>query len=319
VNLRIPKPDARAILGAGEAEINMSSGIVFDIKKFSLHDGPGIRTTVFFKGCGLRCWWCHNPESQRRQPELLLRPERCIRCGACINECPEGAIHEFVTHREHCKCCGACVTVCMAEAREIVGREMTVEQVMADILTDVVFYDESGGGVTFSGGEPLLQDEFLLDLLRACKAHDLHTAVDTCGFASPEILERVRPYVDLFLYDLKLMDEQRHREVTGVSNALILENLERLAANHHPVVLRVPIIPQINDDEKNLRQLGAFVRTLPAVVRGDLLAYHKLGIEKHERLNSQNPMPETTPPATDEMAAIKSLLESFGLKVTLGG
>jgi pyruvate formate lyase activating enzyme len=310
-------------LSIKKAETYVSSGIIFDIKKFSLHDGPGIRTTIFFKGCGLRCWWCHNPESQHRKPELLLRSELCIQCGACAAECPQGAIQwdgaQFVTDRESCDRCGTCVTTCTADAREIVGREMTVEQVIAEVLTDTVFYDESGGGVTFSGGEPLLQDEFLLDLLRVCKDHDLHTAVDTCGFANPETLDRVRPYVDLFLYDLKVMDDARHREVTGASNRLILDNLRRLAEYDHPVVLRVPIIPQINDDEENLRQMGALVNSLPNTTQVDILAYHKLGMDKHERLNRPNPMPETAPPSADEMAGIKGLLESFGLNVTIGG
>lgn len=301
----------------------MSSGIVLNIQRFSLHDGPGIRTTVFLKGCGLRCWWCHNPESQHPKPELLLRAALCIQCGACVEECPHGAIrwdgNEFVTDRAICERCGACVAVCAAGARGIAGREMTVAQVMDEVLRDVIFYDESGGGVTFSGGEPLLQGEFLLDLLRACKAHDLHVTVDTCGYADSETLGRVSPYVDLFLYDLKLMDDQRHRVVTGASNKLILDNLRRLAADHRPVVLRVPVIPGINDDEDNLRQIGVLARSLPNITRVDLLAYHTLGMDKHERLNRPNPMPETVPPSADQMTAIRNLLESFGLNVTIGG
>jgi pyruvate formate lyase activating enzyme len=301
----------------------VSSGFVFDIQRFALHDGPGIRTTIFFKGCGLRCWWCHNPESQQPRSELLLRPELCIQCGACLAECPHEAIRRngdgFVTDREVCELCGACVAACTADAREMVGREMTVEQVMAEVLRDTIFYDESGGGVTFSGGEPLFQGNFLFDLLRACKAHDLHTIVDTCGFASPETLDRVSPYVDLFLYDLKVMDDRRHREVTGVSNTLILDNLRRLSECDQPVVLRVPIIPHINDDEANLRQIGALARGLPNVERVDILAYHKLGMDKYERLNRPNPMPETTEPSEDAMMGIKRLLETFGLNVTIGG
>jgi pyruvate formate lyase activating enzyme len=301
----------------------VSSGYVFDIQKFALHDGPGIRTTVFFKGCGLRCWWCHNPESQQTRPELLLRPELCIQCGACLVECQHGAIRRngdgFATDRALCERCGACTAACAADAREMVGREMTVEQVMHEVLRDTIFYDESGGGVTFSGGEPLLQGDFLFDLLRACKAHDLHTIVDTCGFASPEILDRVSPYVDLYLYDLKVMDDRRHREVTGVSNTLILDNLRRLAEHDQPVVLRVPIIPHINDDEANLRQIGALARCLPNIQRVDILAYHRLGMDKYERLNRPNPMPETAEPSEDEMKVIKRLLETFGLNVTIGG
>jgi pyruvate formate lyase activating enzyme len=301
----------------------VSSGIVFDIKKFSLHDGPGIRTTVFLKGCGLRCWWCHNPESQQPRPELLLRTELCIRCGACVEECPQAAIQpdgdQFITDREVCARCGTCVAFCAADAREIAGREMTVDDVMAEVLHDVIFYDQSGGGVTFSGGEPLLQGDFLFDLLRVCKDYDLHTIVDTCGYASADTLDRVRPYVDLFLYDIKVMDDARHREVTGVSNALILDNLRRLADHQHPVVMRLPIIPHISDDEDNVRQVGMLASRMPNVERVDLLAYHKLGKDKYERLGRLNPMPETAEPSEDTLVEIKHLLETFGLNVTIGG
>jgi pyruvate formate lyase activating enzyme len=301
----------------------MGSGIVFDIQKFSLHDGPGIRTTVFLKGCGLRCWWCHNPESQQPRPELLLRTELCIRCGACLAECPQAAIRrdgeQFITDRDVCARCGSCVAVCTADARELVGQEMTVEQVVDEVLRDVIFYNESGGGVTFSGGEPLLQGDFLFELLQACKAHELHTVVDTCGYANADILDRVRPYVDLFLYDVKVMDDARHRKVTGASNKLILDNLRYLAEHHHPVLVRVPIIPNINDDEGNLRQIGELVRSMPNIQEVNILAYHTFGKDKYERLGRHSPMPETTEPSEDTMLRIKCLLESFGLIVTIGG
>jgi pyruvate-formate lyase-activating enzyme len=188
---------------------------------------------------------------------------------------------------------------------------MTVEQVMDEIRRDVIFYDQSGGGVTFSGGEPLLQGEFLLELLRACKLQDLHTVVDTCGFASVELLDRIAPYVDLFLYDLKLIDSDCHRKVTGAPNGVILDNLRRLA--DHQIVLRIPIIPRINDDEDNLKQIGALVSRLPNIQRVDILAYHKLGSDKYERLGRPNPMPETEPPTGEMLAGVKSLLESYGL------
>jgi pyruvate formate lyase activating enzyme len=207
----------------------LTTGIVFDIKKFSIHDGPGIRTTIFFKGCPLRCWWCHNPEGLTPEPELMIRANRCIRCDACLDVCPHGAISrdgdKVFTDVAKCLRCGTCVAACYAEARQIVGQEMAAAQVMAEIERDVPFYDESGGGATFSGGEPLLQPDFLCELLSACRARGIHTAVDTCGFAPWEVLDSVRKYVDLFLYDLKLMDEARHRAFTGVSNALILSNL----------------------------------------------------------------------------------------------
>jgi pyruvate formate lyase activating enzyme len=304
-------------------QASMISGIVFDIKKFSLHDGPGIRTTVFLKGCGLRCRWCHNPESQHPGPELMLRPELCVQCGACLGTCPQGAIawdgECYVTDRTLCTGCGECTAACYAEARELVGREMTVDQVLADIMRDAAFYDESGGGVTFSGGEPLLQGDFLLALLRACKAQGLHTALDTCGYAPTGTLNAVREHVDLFLYDLKLMDDARHRQVTGVSNALILDHLRLLAENGHRIILRVPIVPHVNDDDDNIRQIAALAHDLPSIERIDILAYHRIGNNKYERLDRPNPMPETAPPSADRLSGIVRAFESAGLRVKLGG
>lgn len=299
------------------------SGIIFDIKKFSIHDGPGIRTTVFFKGCPLSCWWCHNPESQSLGREMTFRETRCIRCGACAAVCAQGAISAGggvpSTDRERCILCGDCVTACYAEAREIAGREMTVAQVMAEVERDVVFYDESGGGVTMSGGEPLFQPDFLLAVLRACKEREIHTALDTCGFAAWETLDSVREYVDLFLYDLKLMDDARHRAFTGVSNAPILYNLQALAAQGHDVILRVPIVPGINDDEENLRQIGAFAMTLPGLSRVDVLPYHRAAADKYERLNRVYRLPETRPPSDESMAEVAEILRGFDLQVKSGG
>jgi pyruvate formate lyase activating enzyme len=298
----------------------LTTGIVFDIKRFSIHDGPGIRTTVFLKGCPLRCWWCHNPEGQARQPELFLRPERCIGCGACLEVCEHGAISQdgerMVTDRACCTDCGVCAEVCYAEAREVVGREMTVVEVMDAIERDSAFYDQSGGGVTFSGGEPLTQPIFLGELLRACKAATLHTTLDTCGFAPWDIVESVRGDVDLFLYDLKLIDDVRHRKVTGVSNARILENLRRLSRKGHRIVLRVPIIPGINDDEETVHAIGAFAADLPSLERVELLPYHRIGQGKYGQLGKTCPMLETDPPSEDRMAEIARMLGSRGLSVS---
>ena len=301
----------------------MVTGIIFDVKKFSIHDGPGIRTTVFFKGCPLSCWWCHNPEGQAQQPELLLWESRCIRCGACLEVCPQGAISwdddVASTDREKCTLCGACVEACYAEAREIVGREVTPAQVMAQIEQDIPFYDESGGGVTFSGGEPLLQQDFLLALLRACQEQEIHTAVDTCGFAPWEVLDQIRAYVGLFLYDLKLMDDAKHRKLTGVSSELILRNLQMLSERGHNIFLRVPIVPGVNDDDENIRQIGTFAAGLPHLNRVDILPYHRAASNKYERLNRVYELPETRPPSNERLAEIAHILQSFGLQVKTGG
>jgi pyruvate formate lyase activating enzyme len=303
------------------------AGLVFDIQRFSIHDGPGIRTTVFLKGCPLACPWCHNPESQATTPELIFWPGRCIGCEACLIACPHGALsiaieegaRRIVTNAAHCQLCAGCVDACYAGAREIVGRRMTVGEVLVEVARDVPFYDQSGGGVTFSGGEPLAQPEFLAGLLRACRAREIGTAVDTCGYAPWSVVDRVRPYVDLFLYDLKLMDDARHRQVTGVSNELILDNLQRLAAAGHRLRARVPVIPGLNDDEANIDALGAFVAALPGAVSVDLLAYHPTARDKYQRLGRDYPLEALQPPTERQMAAVAARLRAFGTSVRLGG
>jgi pyruvate formate lyase activating enzyme len=301
----------------------LSTGLIFDIKKYSVHDGPGIRTTLFFKGCPLQCAWCHNPESQAASVEMMYRPQRCQQCGACVEACASGAIQWSeagpLTDWSTCVRCGACAAQCYAEAREAVGRTLTVEQAMAEIERDVAFYDESGGGVTFSGGEPLQQADFLGALLRACQEKEIHSVVDTSGFAAWETLDRLRADVDLFLYDLKTMDEARHRQFTGVSNALILENLRRLSALGHPVLIRIPVIPSVNADDESVRQLGAFIASLPHVIGVELLPYHRIGLDKYDRLNLPYALPEVLPPSDARMAEIAQLLRQWGLSVKGGG
>jgi pyruvate formate lyase activating enzyme len=298
-------------------------GLVFDIKRYSIHDGPGIRTTIFFKGCPLSCWWCHNPEGQAPTVEVIFRQNRCIRCGACLVACEQGAISwdgaEPLTDREKCARCGACVAACYAEARQCVGRALTVTQVMAEAQRDTAFYDESGGGVTLSGGEPLWQPDFALPLLQACKRQEMHTAVDTCGFAPWEAIDRLREYTDLFMYDLKLLDDVRHRQFTGVSNSLILQNLQVLSQRGHHIVLRVPVIPGINDDDESIRQIGAFAAALPHLDGVDLLPYHHIGVDKYVRLDRTYRLPETRPPSDERMAEMAHLLRQFGLSVRVGG
>lgn len=302
-------------------------GLIFDIRKFSLHDGPGIRTTVFFKGCPLTCWWCHNPESQFPGPEMMLWESRCIRCGACVTTCAVEAITSsgengslrYITDRDTCTVCGSCEAVCAADAREMIGRRMTVSEVMAEIERDAVFFEESGGGVTFSGGEPLAQRSFLSDLLRACKEREIHTAVDTSGYTPWKALDSIRDNTDLFLYDLKLMDDARHRQFTGAPNGLILHNLRALSERNHRIIIRVPVIPGINDDAANLHALAEFAADLPHLERVDLLPYHASAQGKYERLGRPYHLPDTLTPSDERMDEIKDLLEQYDLNVTIGG
>lgn len=271
----------------------------------------------------MSCWWCHNPESQAPAIEMFFRQSRCIRCGACLEACPHDAIswngHGPVTDPEKCQRCGTCASVCYAEARESIGREMSVAQVMAEVERDIAFYDESRGGVTLSGGEPLLQRDFTLALLRACKDKEIHTALDTCGFARWETLDRIREYVDFFLYDLKLIDGSRHRQFTGVSNDLILKNLQALSQQGHRIVVRVPVIPGVNDDDETMRQIGAFAAQLPHLDSVDLLPYHRIAMDKYMRLNKPYRLTDARPPSDERMAEIAHTLLEFGLRVSRGG
>jgi pyruvate formate lyase activating enzyme len=299
------------------------SGIVFNIMRFSLNDGPGIRSTVFLKGCPLSCPWCHNPESIRWEQEVFLRDDRCIHCGECIDRCAHQAISDddgrIVTDRTLCTRCGECTPHCFADAREIVGKEMTAQEVVAEVLRDRVFFDDSGGGVSFSGGEPFLQHEFLEAVLTACKQEALHTTVDTTGCTPPAVLERISPLVDLYLYDIKMMDDTKHRAYTGVSNGLILENLRRLVEWGNEVIVRIPLIPGINDDPENIRASGEFLATMPAIREVHVLPYHASGGEKYARLGKSYTLGSVKAPSRESVNRIIEHLQRHVPSVVLGG
>ncbi len=277
---------------------------------------------MFLKGCALSCRWCHNPEGQARGFEAVTRPERCIRCGACVEACGHGAVTWTedgpVTDRARCAACGDCAAVCYADARERVGAELTVEQVLEEVARDAAFYAPSGGGMTLSGGEPLLQRDFAAALLRGARERGFHTTLDTCGYASWETVDAVRRDVDLFLYDVKLVDDARHRAFTGVTNAPILSNLRRLGAAGQRIVLRVPVIPGVNDDAANLGALAELGAALPHLAGVDLLPYHHIGADKYARLDRAYPLPDTAPPSAARMAEIARFLGERGLPVGRG-
>jgi pyruvate formate lyase activating enzyme len=314
-------------MGAYSGTVTTSeAGSVFDVKRFAIHDGPGVRTTVFVKGCPLRCAWCHNPESQETEPELLFWSERCVACGACVSACPNGAIALTTsgampeTDRTRCTACGACVAVCAPRARTIAGTRRTVESLLAEIDRDVLFYDQSQGGVTLSGGEPLAQPDFAAELLRECRLRRIHTAVDTCGFAGEEALAAVAAHTDLFLYDVKLLDDERHRRWTGVSNAAILENLRWLSSEGKRLWIRYPLIPGVNDSERDLAELGRFVARLPKVEALQVLPYHAAGARKFAHLGRRYALPDALPPDPEGILnAAAAVRAAVSLPVTIGG
>ncbi|NIM90855.1 MAG: glycyl-radical enzyme activating protein [Candidatus Aminicenantes bacterium] len=301
----------------------MKSGLIFDIKRYAIHDGPGIRTTVFFKGCPLQCPWCHNPEGQESNPELSFNKTRCLEgCSECIKICPQDALSRVnglvSIDRDKCDLCGDCAPACPTEALEIIGRELSVEEVMEEIEKDRVFFEESGGGVTFSGGEPLAQLEFLKAVLDKCKKKGVHTVLDTCGYAPYEDLEKIAKKINLFLYDFKLLDDKKHQEAMGVSNKLIIQNLKKLSAKGSNIVVRIPIIEGVNDTDENIIGTAKFIASLPGIKEISLLPYHKGGRQKYSRLNKASRMDKVLAPSKEKIKKTKKKLERYGFRVKIG-
>jgi pyruvate formate lyase activating enzyme len=298
-----------------------TEGTVFDIQRFSIHDGPGIRTIVFLKGCPLSCLWCSNPESQKLKPVLMYQSMNCIHCGKCISACKIGAIsfsNKNFIDRDICTACGECVNVCPTSALTLKGKKMTVEQVIKELKKDAIVYRRSGGGITLSGGEPLVQSEFARELLKACKAQGWHTAIETTAYANTETIEEVFPYIDLALMDIKSVDSEMHKKYTGVPNEKILENA-KLVSKITKMVVRVPLVPDFNSSEKDILELCDYVKTLNDINTVHLLPYHTYGENKYDLLGRDYLMKKTRAFALGEVEKLQKIIEEQGIKCVIGG
>jgi pyruvate formate lyase activating enzyme len=299
-------------------------GFVFNIQHYSIHDGPGIRTTVFVTGCPLRCIWCQNPESQSLKPQLFFTLEKCTGCGDCVQVCPCKAITvnngKSHTDRGLCQGTGECVAACPNEARTIMGKEMTATEVFHDVIADKMFYETSGGGVTISGGEPLAQPGFTTALLQMCKNAGLSTALDTCGCADWNTFKNILPYVDIVLFDFKHMDTAAHQKLTGVNNESILENAVKIVKEFLDIsfIARIPIVPDCNDSSENIKATARFIKGLGKPVKVHLLPYHRLGETKYLRLEKSSSL-KIIPPTAEHMDDLRLLAESCGTEAIIGG
>jgi pyruvate formate lyase activating enzyme len=311
-----PADQARASPGAA------ARGIVFDVQRCSFQDGPGIRTTVFLKGCPLHCRWCHNPEGLDPSPELLVDAGRCLACGSCREACarPGGPLARGRrVGDDGCTACARCADACPSEARRIAGHARTASDLVAEVARDRAVFEESGGGVTFSGGEPMSQAPFLRTVLDACRSEGLHTAVETCGFAAPEVAMSIAARADLLLWDVKHLDPARHRALTGVALEPIVANLRAIARLRAPVWLRVPVVPGLNDSEENLRAVARLAAELPHVRRVSLLPYHRAGTRKRARLGRDEVLAGVATPTPERMQELAALFAGAGVEATIGG
>jgi pyruvate formate lyase activating enzyme len=298
----------------------MSKPLVFDIKRYAINDGPGIRIVIFLKGCNLNCTWCHNPESISIETERMYSPAKCIKCGTCVSACPEKAItltnEGIITDSALCNLSGKCAEVCPTRAIEISGKEISVDEIIKEIEKERPFFDQSGGGVTFSGGEPLLHHKFLIRLLEECGKRGIHRAVDTAGFVNTDIIMAVAMHTDLFLYDLKIMDPEKHRKWIGVTNEKILENLKLLADTGASIIVRIPLIGGVNDDPENIEETARFIAGLSGEKKlVNFLPYHKIAKTKYQKLGRPEDFQLMEEPSREVQLQAISIFQKHGLKV----
>ena len=289
---------------------------VFEIERFALNDGPGIRTVVFFKGCPLRCQWCSNPESQKLEPELYYQPRRCLGCARCVAACDRHALvlqGTVVIDRERCNACGRCTQACNTAALTLSGRELSIQEIYREVLRDEAFYRNSGGGVTFSGGEPTMQPQALRALAELCQAGGLHTAIETCGEFPWESVRETLPALDLFLFDIKHLDPTRHEELAGAGNQRVLDNFRRLLGVGKAVVVRFPLLPGINDDERHIAAVGDFLLENAPGIRIDILPYHRLGNSKYAGLSREYMLEHLAAPPAERALEVKGFFAARGL------
>ena len=309
--------------GSAHSVEHSGEGLVTNIQRFSIHDGPGIRTTVFLKGCNLRCFWCHNPEDIRPAAEVQFFPERCIACEACVEACDKGA-HLFLEDgchlflRDLCDACGACIDTCYAKGLVLVGSRMNTAQVVNEVMQDQAFYTESGGGITISGGEPLLQFDFTYDILARCRELGIHTAIETAANFPWERVAAILPVTDLVMMDIKHMDSETHRRCTGAPNERILSNARRLGQEAQPLIIRTPIVPGVNDSVEQVSAIASFVAQLPNLLYYELLPYHPMAKSKYRSLDLVYQAEELVSPSREKVAELAAAAEAQGIRVRTG-